>query len=396
MNITCLVIAAMWVISASLSVHALDAINNPAHGTIPAEPIHAIAAQSRRLTSCDAGCGYGPRTNPNIGLGDVSSRTAMVVGGWSVNCESNVHPTSLGGRCSAGGTWAGFTNGNTVGTVSARLIGAGNARLVFGNCVPTADTGITSSVTVYLDGVAVSSAARDVLTQVAVFSFTDGALLEIKEENLAIIKLHSFASDVLACSVCDVGKFKEHSGNAACVACLPHAINCGFTSRGTCDAGFDLSRSIHDFSTRATMIASGWTVDCDRDALGSQYASQCQAGVSWAGWVIDFEGVVSITLNGTGSATLNFGNCNEVGTVTAYLNGASISSAAANNMYTNVEFAFTDGALPEIKELQGIIKINSFSRSACEACAAGKFRTQDTQPTATRARTAALATARRA
>jgi hypothetical protein len=50
-----------------------------------------------------------------------------------------------------------------------------------------------------------------------------------------------------------------------------------------CDAGYGGSTNsvVHDFSTRASMIASGWTVDCDHDAKDyTSYVSQCQTDVS--------------------------------------------------------------------------------------------------------------------
>jgi hypothetical protein len=193
----------------------------------------------------------------------------MIAGGWVVDCDINSsdHTSFQAARCETAVSWAGFTNGEAVGTVSARLSGTGVATLVFGNCVEVISLTAAATVTVYLDGVAISTAVRDVLTREVAFAFTDGALLEIKEANVGVIKLHSFTIE--ACTACEVGKHKASAGNVGCTPCSANASNCMATSRGTCDAGYEGSTStgtsttLSDVSTRAAMIAGGWVVDCD-------------------------------------------------------------------------------------------------------------------------------------
>jgi len=149
-----------------------------------------------------------------------------------------------------------------------------------------------------------------------------------------------------------------------------------------CDAGYGYSTSVahtSDFSTKAAMLASGWASNCAYDVgINDPYgnAEKCQSSVSWAGFSQPGEGTVWRTLSGSGTATLNYGNCHTGGTVTVYLNGVAISSAAASTMSQEVVFSFSDGALLQIKEATAIIKMNSFviTSSSCSACEAGKYK----------------------
>jgi hypothetical protein len=73
-----------------------------------------------------------------------------------------------------------------------------------------------------------------------------------------------------------------------------------------CDAGYGgtANSAIHDFSTGAT------TVNYGSDALGTHYAAQCQTDMSWAGFSSSSTvGAISTTMSGTGTATLDHGNC---------------------------------------------------------------------------------------
>ena len=72
------------------------------------------------------------------------------------------------------------------------------------------------------------------------------ALLEIKEDLAAIIKINSFASGS-SCTACEAGKFKTTAGDgvesSVCTACDAHSADCAAQpspriSPGTCDAGF--------------------------------------------------------------------------------------------------------------------------------------------------------------
>jgi len=93
------------------------------------------------------------------------------------------------------------------------------------------------------------------------------------------------------CTVCPVGKFNVSAGNAvectpctgesganpgyasisgqtACTPCDAHASNCSPADPGTCDAGYSAS-IVHasDCSTKATMLASGWILDCSFECV---------------------------------------------------------------------------------------------------------------------------------
>jgi hypothetical protein len=223
------------------------------------------------------------------------------------------------------------------------MSGTGTATLNYGSC-----NGGTAEV--FLDNALISSTVGMFLSNEVVFTLTDGAVLEVKEAG--IIKMNSLVvscTDVVCvnsftCATCAAGKYKETAGNADCALCTAHASNCMATSPGTCDAGYDgTPYSVHDFSTRATMLLSGWIVNCSHDAKDS-HAAQCQTDVSWAGFAnAGTVGTVSTTMSGTGTATLNYGSCNG-GTVEVFLDGALVSSAVGMLLSKEVVSALTDGA----------------------------------------------------
>ena len=78
-------------------------------------------------------------------------------------------------------------------------------------------------------------------------------------------------------------------------------------------------------------------------------------------------GSISTTLRGSGSATLDFGNCYTKGKVVVLLNGQEIngkgkSTANANVKSKNITFKFIPGdELKIIEPDNGIIKLNSFN-----------------------------------
>jgi len=308
------------------------------------------------------------------------------------------------------GSWSAYKHPGD-GAISTILSGTGTASLNYGNCF----TRSTGTVKVYLNGTAISSAFSNAPISAVTFSFTNGDVLRIEESPSAIIKMNSLAISCLdsvcvntysTCKTCEAGKYKAAAGNdvtsctpctgfgganpgyasaegqTSCTPCDAHASNCSPADKGTCDAGYSASIiHISDFSTKSTMLASGWSSDCNFDVAINylQWVSQCQSAISWAGFGAEGQdiGTVSRVLSGHGTATLNYGNCYGSGTVAVYLNGAAISSSAANTMSKEVVFTFTHGAILEIKETPAaIIKMNSFTirSSPCVVCEAGKYK----------------------
>jgi hypothetical protein len=297
----------------------------------------------------------------------------MTASGWSVNCGYDAANNGFAAQCATDVSWAGATTGTAIGVVSTIMSGTGTATLTYGNCGTSGGT-----VVVVRDGDVISSAAVYSIEEIT-FPFTDGVLLEIKEDPASIIKMVAFTvsctntacSNSFSCGACEAGKYKETSGNTFCDSCDVHASNCNAIDRGVCDAGYSGTTADDDLSTRTTMIAAGWSVDCGYDATGFP---GCATDVSWAGATAGTAiGVISRTMSGTGTATLTYGNCGTTGgTAVVTLAGDVISSATIDTK-KEIVFSFTDGELLEIKELSSIIKMYAFKVS-CKACEAGKYK----------------------
>ena len=75
-------------------------------------------------------------------------------------------------------------------------------------------------------------------------------------------------------------------------------------------------------------------------------------------------GSISTTFNGMGHAQLDFGNCQPVGTVHAYLDGTVIASAPINTPSMTVEFDFHIGSILKIAEY-GVLQFNTLNIIQC-------------------------------
>ena len=114
---------------------------------------------------------------------------------------------------------------------------------------------------------------------------------------------------------------------------------------------------------------SGWTFALDygpwnRDP--SDYGGICP-GSPWFGWSYGPSiGYMKTTLDGSGHASLTFGNCWTTGTVNLYLDGIKIASAQATSVKT-VTFDYSNGYELKLDEVDaGIIRFEDFKISNCE------------------------------
>ena len=134
-----------------------------------------------------------------------------------------------------------------------------------------------------------------------------------------------------------------------------------------------LNLDLADVSSKTVMESNGWVFHGKKGCgTGKWYEDSngqkvCGPG-SWycSGSAI---GSISTTLRGSGSATLDFGNCYTKGKVVVLLNGQEIngkgkSTANANVKSKNITFKFIPGdELKIIEPDNGIIKLNSFTLS---------------------------------
>ena len=110
-----------------------------------------------------------------------------------------------------------------------------------------------------------------------------------------------------------------------------------------------------------------WNIDCD-DGVWKQssrdYAGQMCS--NWYGWKPHVPtGSITTTFNGIGRAKLDFGNCFELYTVKAILDGTVIATAPANTPSMKVEFDFHIGSILKIVENGSIIQFNSLDILQC-------------------------------
>ena len=114
-----------------------------------------------------------------------------------------------------------------------------------------------------------------------------------------------------------------------------------------------------DFSSAMVMERNGWKLNI-RCSMTSKFSPQCGRD-TWFGYnYAQSVGSVQTMFQGTGKATLNFGNCYGSGHVIVYLNGREISRANAYQPRIDVEFQYSKGDILYIVEVNtAIIKLNS-------------------------------------
>ena len=117
----------------------------------------------------------------------------MVSHGWVFDMEYDGSVESgryrnVGDKgCDSTTNWYGWSGGSSDGTLSAVLYGNGEVNMDFGNCWNR------GNVKVYLDSVLLATSPKEIKSVVKSFSFTHGSLLEIKEEDGAVITLNSIS-----------------------------------------------------------------------------------------------------------------------------------------------------------------------------------------------------------
>merc|ERR1711865_964748 len=83
-------------------------------------------------------------------------------------------------------------------------------------------------------------------------------------------------------------------------------------------------------------------------------------------------GTISLTLSGSGTAVVVFGNPHTGGAVNLRLDSTEISSACAQTYYKTASFAFTDGQVMQLSEVKGIMLFHSVSFECDYSCTIGQ------------------------
>ena len=113
------------------------------------------------------------------------------------------------------------------------------------------------------------------------------------------------------------------------------------------------------------MSNNGWNINVKFEKSinnnDAEHDERCGSENNWYGWSPNENiGMISATLQGNGSLTLDFGNCFVSGKVNVYLNSNLMATAPANIKNYVTEFSFTHGSLLKIKEEEtGIILLES-------------------------------------
>lgn len=106
-----------------------------------------------------------------------------------------------------------------------------------------------------------------------------------------------------------------------------------------------------------------WHTDLNRGVLTGQRKDYCE---NWYGYMWgNAIGSIKTTLYRNGRAKLNFGNCNQEGTVKVFLDNTEIATASGDEKRKTVEFDFNDGDELKLTEDHAIIVFNSFVVLSC-------------------------------
>ena len=110
------------------------------------------------------------------------------------------------------------------------------------------------------------------------------------------------------------------------------------------------------------MKNAGWNLGVENwQNNNAAVAAKCRRGTNWFGWSHWANvGTVSIKLQGSGEATLDFGNCWDRGEVKVYLNDKVVASAQKNTPTKTVSFNFRDGDILKLRDegQNSVIAIN--------------------------------------
>ena len=109
------------------------------------------------------------------------------------------------------------------------------------------------------------------------------------------------------------------------------------------------------------MENNGWTFDTNYDEP-DDYKSSCDMQNTWYGFKYPGVGTVTSTFTGSGTATLDYGNCHTKGDVNVYLNGELKDVASMNTPSKQITLNFSPNDVLLLSETgETIIKLNSLS-----------------------------------
>ena len=108
----------------------------------------------------------------------------------------------------------------------------------------------------------------------------------------------------------------------------------------------------------------GWHITCNHGSIYGSSVSTCP------NWHVYESGspscYIKTTLNGSGHAKIDFGNCFNDGVVKVFLDGNEIASAGGDEFNVVKEFDYTDGSELKLMETgNGVISFNSFEVLTC-------------------------------
>ena len=117
-----------------------------------------------------------------------------------------------------------------------------------------------------------------------------------------------------------------------------------------------------DLLNQNAMESSGWVFDVE-NSMNLQVGKHHKTcgGDTWYGWTFgSATGYISLVLEGSGLAILNYGNCNKQGVVNVFLNDDLVSSVNASVKNALINILFSNGDVLKVTEDSAIIKLNYF------------------------------------
>ena len=107
-----------------------------------------------------------------------------------------------------------------------------------------------------------------------------------------------------------------------------------------------------------------WETTCTHGNIYGQSISSCPNWFTYASGSPSC--YIKTTLNGSGHAKIDFGNCFNDGIVKVFLDGNEIASAGGDEFNVVKEFDYTDGSELKLMETgNGVISFNSFEVLTC-------------------------------
>eukprot|EP00927_Polykrikos_kofoidii_P014972 TRINITY_DN1662_c0_g1_i1.p1 TRINITY_DN1662_c0_g1~~TRINITY_DN1662_c0_g1_i1.p1 ORF type:complete len:849 (+),score=117.47 TRINITY_DN1662_c0_g1_i1:123-2669(+) len=244
-----------------------------------------------------------------------SSLARMMQSGWvfSWSDQAQFRPDLTLPLDVPGSSYYGFSSAGD-GSISRVLHGSGTSTLSFGN----AET--VGSVSIVIDATLYATAMPGQKHEIAVFPFHEGSLLEVRGNDAAIIVLNSLE--------------------------------------------FDCSSETGVFASFSSMQNAGWMFSwIDHNRFRPILPSLVNVpDSSYYGFSSAGDGVVSLSLHGSGTAKLSFGNAASVDRVVVDVNGSRYGTALPGQTSEVVSFPFQEGSLLQVKqEGKAIIVINDLT-----------------------------------